>query len=260
MDCRVKPGNDTEPIIRKPYDMTQMSIVPVERLELTFTPQPWPFAETRRAEIEAHFDALKAAKPALWNGQVLALHEHRFEGSVFRGSFLAADYASFLAWRDWGYPETGVKDSFAQGALLTADGAFLLGVMGQHTANAGRIYFPSGIPDPSDVNGSTVDFEASVRREVWEETGLTPADYVEAPAWHTVLGGPYVAQFRILRLRQDAVSLRARILDFLARERQPELSDIRIVRGPADLDEQMPAYVAAFLTHAWDTSAVSACG
>ena len=36
-------------------------------------------------------------------------------------------------------------------------------------------------------------------------------------------------------------TLRARILEHLAREREPELADIRIVRGPADLDPQHAA-------------------
>ena len=45
--------------------------------------------------------------------------------------------------------------------------------------------------------------------------------------------------------------LRARILGHLAGEAQPELSDIRIVRGPADLDPMMPPFMTAYLTHAW---------
>ena len=43
----------------------------------------------------------------------------------------------------------------------------------------------------------------------------------------------------------------SRILAHLAREREPELADIRVVRGPADLDPMMPAVVSAFLTHVW---------
>ena len=37
------------------------------------------------------------------------------------------------------------------------------------------------------------------------------------------------------------------MLAHLERERQPELSDIRIVRGPADFDAAMPRFVTAFL-------------
>jgi hypothetical protein len=38
------------------------------------------------------------------------------------------------------------------------------------------------------------------------------------------------------------------VRDYIARERQPELSDIRIVRGPRHLDAAIPPFVAAFLT------------
>ncbi len=42
-------------------------------------------------------------------------------------------------------------------------------------------------------------------------------------------------------------ALRARILDNLARQRQPELSDIHLVRSPADFTAAMPPFVTAYL-------------
>jgi len=45
--------------------------------------------------------------------------------------------------------------------------------------------------------------------------------------------------------------LRARILEFLSRQSQPELTDIRVVRSPADFDLMMGDYVKAFLLDAW---------
>ena len=50
------------------------------------------------------------------------------------------------------------------GGLLASDGAFALGEMGQHTSNAGRIYFPSGTPDLDDIRGAALDIEGSVAR------------------------------------------------------------------------------------------------
>ena len=231
--------------------MLQAKVVPIERLEMSFAPRPWPFAEQHRSEIDAHFAARRQAIPELWNGRVLLMHEHTIDGATFRGSFLLADFASFLWWRDRGLPDTGVIDCFAQGAILAADGAFLLGVMGPHTANAGHIYFPSGTPDPSDLSGSTVDLDASVWREMAEETGLTAAELAPDPGWHTVLSGARIAHIRTMRAGEDAAAMRRRILDTLARQQKPELSDIRIVRGPADLDPMMPAFVKAFLTAVW---------
>ena len=223
------------------------SIVPIERLQLDYQPAPWPFAERHRSEIDAWFADRQRQNPALWNGRVLMLARHEIAGSVFRGSFIPVDYASFRAWHDRGHPETGVRDSFAAGVLRAADGAFLLGLMSARTANAGRIYFPCGTPDLNDVIGAT----GSVRREVAEETGLTPSDYAADPGWITVLQGPHIAHMKVLRLREQASTLRDRILGVLALQHEPELSDIRIVRGPADLDPMMPPFVVAFLYHMW---------
>jgi 8-oxo-dGTP pyrophosphatase MutT (NUDIX family) len=228
-----------------------IEIVPVERLELAFAPRPWPFANERRAEIDAHFDALQRSNPMFWNGRMLLLYQHAIRGAVFHGAYLETDFASMLAWRHWGFPDAGMKNCFALGALQCSDGAFVLGVMGAHTANAGRIYFPAGVPDLSDVDGARVDLTHNVMREVREETGLTAADFEAEDGWTTVLAGPRIAQVKLLRVCETAAELRARILAHLASETQPELADIRIVRSAADFDPMMPPFVTAFLTHVW---------
>src|SRR5882724_3240194 len=137
--------------------MTATTVIRVERLALAFAPQPWRFASDRRAEIDAHFADRQREKPGLWNGRVLLLHRHRLEGPVFGGAFLETDFASFLAWRDWGFPDAGVTNCFAMGALRGSDGGYLLGLMAPHTATAGKVYFPAGTPDPDDIAGGTVD-------------------------------------------------------------------------------------------------------
>ena len=144
-----------------------------------------------------------------------------------------------------------MRNCFAMGALRANDGAFLLGVMAAHTANAGRIYFPSGTPEPGDVVGTAVDLDGSVRREIAEETGISFDTLDAEPGWHAVLAGPRIALMKILHARESAVALRTRILEHLAREPEPELADIRIVRGPADLDPCMQPFVTAFLGYMW---------
>ena len=62
--------------------------------------------------------------------------------------------------------------------------------MGQHTANAGRIYFPSGTPDLDDISDGAVDIAGSVARELEEETGLLPGDYRADADWDCVVTGP----------------------------------------------------------------------
>jgi 8-oxo-dGTP pyrophosphatase MutT (NUDIX family) len=223
------------------------SVIHVERLQLAFAPKPWAFAQARRAEIDAAFAAMRRKIPALWNGRVLLLHDSALTGGVFRGAYLETDYASFAAWRQWGRPEAGVRDCFGAAAVMTADGACLLGVMGPHTANAGRIYFPCGTPDLGDIVGESVDLDLSVRRELKEETGLDIAAFKAEPGWTTVLDLPQIAHIKVLHSGEGAEVLRDRILRHLEQERQPELADIRIVRGPADFDTAMPRFVTAFL-------------
>jgi 8-oxo-dGTP pyrophosphatase MutT (NUDIX family) len=231
--------------------MTGIRVVPLDSLDLQFAPRPWRFAEERRADVEAHFVSLKREKPDLWNGRVMMLHDWTLSDGTLRGVFLETDFASMLAWRDWGAPDDTVRNCFAQGALRSADGAFLLGVMGAHTANAGRIYFPSGTPDPDDVAGGRVDLAGSVMRELAEETGLSAADVAPDAGWHAVLAGMRIALMKTLRSAEPAEALRGRILANLARQETPELADIRVVRGPADLDPMMPSFIAAYLSEMW---------
>ncbi|HZT27617.1 MAG TPA: NUDIX hydrolase [Pseudolabrys sp.] len=223
-----------------------VTLFQVERLELGFKQKPWSFADERRADIGRYFAALQREKP-VWNGRVLLLHRQAISGGVFYGDYLETDYASFAAWRQWGSPPAGVHDCFGAAAVQTADGAFLLGVMGSHTLNAGNIYFFCGTPDPDDIVGSKVDLASSVRRELKEETGIDMEQLDVEPRWTTVVDGPLIVQVRLLRAADSAEAVRKRILEFLARERQPELSDIRIVRSARDFDPAMPRFVTAFL-------------
>ncbi|HXD47083.1 MAG TPA: NUDIX hydrolase [Pseudolabrys sp.] len=227
-------------------------IFPVERLDLTFTPRAWPFADARRAEIETYFAELQRQKPAIWNGRVLLLHKQVVRDGVFHGDYFETDFASFTAWHHWDRPPAGARDCFGAGAIVSADGAVLLGVMGAHTANAGQIYFPCGTPDPSDVVSGRVDLDYSVARELKEETGLDAADFSAAPGWATVVDGALIAQVKTLRSPLAASELRAQMLRHLAAEAQPELADIRIVRGPGDVVAAMPRYVIAWLEALFD--------
>jgi hypothetical protein len=227
--------------------MREEAIVEMERLELTFAPRPWPFADQRRAEIDDHFKALRKDKPSLWNGRILLLHDYGIRGTVFRGEFFETDYASFLAWRDWGFPDATVWACSSMGAIKAADGGFLLGVMGDHTANAGSIYFACGTTDLQSIVGTSVDLEASLWREVAEETGLTAADLTAEQNWHTVFHGPRIVHIRVLHACETADALRARILANLARETEPEFADIHIVRRRADFHPKIEPFVLTFL-------------
>jgi 8-oxo-dGTP pyrophosphatase MutT (NUDIX family) len=225
----------------------------VATLELDVQPFSWPFAIERGAEISAHFAGKQREKPQIWNGRILLARNPVFAGTGFRAGYFETDFASFLAWRDWGFPDRDIFNGFGMGALRCNDGAFVLGEMGQHTANAGRIYFPSGTPDLDDISEGSVDMAGSVAREVAEETGLSAADYRADPHWDCVVSGASVAMIQILNVDTPGEALRARIEANLARQREPELSAIHLVRDVGDLTAAMPRFVTAFIEARFST-------
>jgi 8-oxo-dGTP pyrophosphatase MutT (NUDIX family) len=232
--------------------MDEIAVFPVTSLDLRLEPQPWPFAIERRGEIDAHFAQQQAANPTLWNGRVLLMRRWAADGGAVRGAYMETDFASMLAWRDFGFPDRTTFNCFGMAALRSSDGAYLLGEMAAHTANAGRIYFAAGTPEPEDVSGDRVDLAANVLRELAEETGLTASDVEIGERWTCVRVGQRIAMMQEMRARENAADLRQRILGYLACETHAELSDIHIVRGPHDVDPQrMPPWITAYFRFLW---------
>ena len=213
----------------------------------------WAWAEANVAAITSNWERRRARTPAIFNGRVLMVTAIRDAGERCEADFFATDYANLLGWMDAGSPDATVANGFAMGALRTADGAFVLGRMAPHTANAGKLYFPCGTPDLSDVTASReVDLAGSLLREIAEETGIGAVELTLEPDWTIVREGGLVAFMRIARLEMAAETARDRILAHLAADPRPELSEIRLVRSLAEIDgEPVPPVVPAFLRHAF---------
>ncbi len=227
--------------------MNSPTIHRVATLDFAVQDVTWPFAQERRAEIATHFAERQRERPKLWNGRVLLGRSPVFTEDRLAASYFETDFASFLAWRDWGFPDTTVFNGFGMGALRACDGAFVMGVMGQHTANPGRIYFPSGTPDPADVRDGRLDLPGSIVREMEEETGLEPADYLIRPHWHCVVAGPAIALIQVLDVNMSGDAIRARIEANLAAQQNPELTGVHLVRSRSDFTAAMPRFVTAFV-------------
>ncbi len=237
--------------------MSAARIVEVDELDFALEPRAWDFSRERADDIRAYWEQRRLRQPSLFNGRVLLLGRHEFAkrldgGAALRGAFFEVDFAEFLAWRDFGYPGGAVCNGFSMAALQGSDGAFLLGEMNAHTANAGKIYFAAGTPDLSDVFGARVDLGASVMRELEEETGVAASETSFDPGWIVVNAPPRVACMKIMRLAIPAEAAKARIEAFLARETQPELARIHVVRELADLDPARSLeFVRDFLRYAF---------
>ena len=223
----------------------------VTSLDLPVCGERWEFETAHRARIDAHFAKLRESKPQLWNGRVLLCRRPRVENGVFRADYFETDFASFIAWRDWSFPDMDVFNGFGAGALCSADGAFILGEMAAHTANAGRIYFPAGTPEPADIVAGTLNMQASSVRELEEETGVAPSFYRIEAGWTVVQTGQLLAFFRRLSAHRAARELVLQIETFLRSCAHPELSRVIAVRSVGDFQPEIREFVQAYLTDAF---------
>jgi len=76
---------------RRKCKMTDIDIIPVQRLDFLVSPLPWSFAADRRTEIEDYFTHLRRAKPQLWNGRVLVLRDFEISDTMLRGTLFETD-------------------------------------------------------------------------------------------------------------------------------------------------------------------------
>ena len=228
------------------------SVEAIDDMESIFVAREWDFAVQRRDDIDRHWNNLLVQKPLLYDGVVLLIDRceilQRDGRRILSTRHFPTRYRNFLAWRDFGFPDASVRNCFAAAALMSADGAFVLGEMAAHTANAGRVYFAAGTPDMGDVKGSSVDLTGSILRELTEETGIGADEVVCAGNWSVIFEGPRVACMKIVRSPLAADALVARAGTFIAGDENAELARMHIVRSAADLKpDAMPDFILAYL-------------
>jgi 8-oxo-dGTP pyrophosphatase MutT (NUDIX family) len=140
---------------------------------------------------------------------------------------------------------------FPGAALFGSDGGIILGEMAPHTRNAGQLLFPSGSVERADVVGERVDFEGALRREVLEETGISPEMLTAEDGWYAVTVGSRLPSIKIAHLDESAEKVKRRIIANLSVQPRPELRDIVIVRDRSGITDRMPAWVRGFLEYIW---------
>jgi hypothetical protein len=216
----------------------------VTAFDLRCTGGQWPFEQDNRDAIARHWEAMVAAKPSLWNGRTLICTRAAVEQGVFRAELCEIDYASFVAWRDWGRPDASVVNFFGVPAVFSADGALLLGVMSGATLNAGKAYPPSGSLEPKDVMpDGRVDILGNMHTELLEETGLD-LGHATPGRMAVVFEGPRLAVARRYDFPLSFAEIEQRFAAHAATDAHAELSAVEALRDLSQVDHRMMPYVA----------------
>ncbi|MCZ7596110.1 MAG: NUDIX hydrolase [Hyphomicrobium sp.] len=222
--------------------------VRVGRCALQVADWQWPLAK-RREEIARDWRRRLTENPQLFDGAVYLMREYALDGAGLIGTLFRTDFKTFLYWRALpGSLTEPVREAFGASLIRSADGYVLLGRQGPGQLNSGRIYPPGGLIDTADVRGGTIDMDASIARELAEETGLAADDLQRVPGYLVARVGLKVAVAIEWRSALPASELRGRILANLRRQPEPELDDIVPIRSRADIDESsMPPHARALV-------------
>ena len=111
----------------------------------------------------------------------------------------------------------------------------------------GRIYFPCGTPDPSDIVDGRVDLDFSVRRELKEETGLDMPNSTPEPGWTMVCRRRADRANQGFAVERIGRPICARAFAHILPARRGRNSPISVSSRPGDFDPAMPGYATAFM-------------
>jgi hypothetical protein len=203
---------------------------------LALSAEPWSYAESHREAIAACWERVRAERPKLFDGPVHVLTAHALDGGSLTGTFARTDFKSFLYWREHGAPGPTV-DGFGSSLVRSSDGCVLLGRQVEGHLNGGFAYPPSGLIDPTDVVGGSIDIDRSIARELAEETGLTRPELERRPGYIVTFAASMISIAIEWQSALSAKALSERILAHVARQPEPELADVVIVRHLAEIDD-----------------------
>ncbi|HVI28292.1 NUDIX hydrolase [Hansschlegelia sp.] len=226
-----------------------VEVIDVSAFDGSILPGELAIGEGERAEAQRYWANRLAENPRLFDGRVLLAETVDLSSGRLEARFREAPYSTFLWLRAGGAPGRELGNVFSAAAVVTSDGAVLLGRMAPHTATAGQMYFPAGTPDLEDVVGDTVDLEGSLARELMEETGLGAPLVRPTEKRFVVAHGFLYACIRRFDTDLDAEALARTVEANLAAEAEPELDRAVLVRSAEELTAMSPVYVHAAIAH-----------
>lgn len=226
-----------------------MKVAPVSSVFGSLLAGPSPVEAAERGAIAACWEQALAVRPKMFDGRVLLGESADLRDGALHVAFREVGFSTLVWLRTLPPDDLRLLNVFGAAAVVSSDGAALLGRMAPHTANAGEVYFPCGTPDLDDVSGDRVDIEGSLIRELYEETGLAAPLVRATEKAFVVFDGRIVAFIRVIETALDSGALAAAARAHLADEAEPELDDVALARSADDLPASAPRFVRAALPH-----------
>ncbi len=232
------------------WESGDVRVFTVAGVHLRVGGETWAFAEENAEAIQAHWTQRLASTPNFFNGIVHLLQSYAVgTDGVLSGRFVRTDFASFLYWRETGWPDRSVMDAFGSALISVDGGRVLFGRQRGGNLNSGLCYPPSGFIDPADVRpDGTIDIEGGVLREVREETGLDLQDLRRIGGLVVTAAGPVLSISVPLRSMLSAEDLIDRCTRHIAADSASELASVLLLApGAADPALHLPEYASALL-------------
>ena len=227
-------------------------IMSVTEAEISLSDRCWSFVQVHATQIEAYWHRRTAEQPKLFNGHILLLHNWSCVDGRLRGQCLITEFKNFLYWREHKKPDAAVIDFFPVAPLHSQEGWLLVGRMGRDHSSAGRVFPPCGALHTDDVDDGKVDLDGNILREIREETGLALDRTELGPSILILDGAGRLVYVRPVKLQRPAVQIVKEIQSYLGHATNPELSEIIVVKGAADICETaMPSFTVAYIEQAF---------
>lgn len=221
------------------------TVYQIDRVDVRVLPGPLSYTEDNKPAIAANWEKAVAANSTLFDGEIYLAPEAHLDGHFFQASFRRTSFATLMYWRDDRVSEKPWH-VFGVGIMVSAEGDLIAARMSAHNAVAGRVYFPAGSIDDHDIVGDRADYDANMAREVFEETGMDLRAAKAEATTHLVTADGSIALFRRYHFDVSTAELLKRIEDNIAKQAEPELSEIIPVTRAGAMGEATPSYVRAF--------------
>ena len=229
-----------------PFDLPRGVVLPVDTVDVRLLPGLHPLTAQHKAAIDDNWRQESAANPVLFDGEVVLLSDLAFRDGALVGTCHATRFSTFLYWRK-NRDMSAAEHVFAHAAIVSSDNALVAIRMGQHTANAGRVYFAAGSFEPLDFRDGQVDIESNMTREVGEETGIDLATATHVEGYHIFSDNGSTVIFRRYHFDRTAEDMAKAIEDFVATEEEPEIDGPVIIRGANPMPDGIMPHMAAIV-------------